>query len=313
MDKIKKIPACGDIFMIPLYLPSYQKWRDPLFDEFIDYKRYRFHRGDPFAFGRIIEPYAKNLYIMVILRYTRSIPESPECIIQSGLLLKPLIAGGMFHRGRWRVVFEHPAYDKWKDSDYDTISFLYGTSVWKGGKDIPITPQQHHELWHSGDIALPAINGPVAVECNIRQILAEQGVELDYEQTVAGRRDEYPRPRDMDKTLKETILPFRWIGENRSYTLTLDANALNLEIFAEAGLSGSGYDWEQIAITYIEENMAELQSKFTFDCEADTFSVRTSVKKVLKEFAIAFHQCCMDPAAFRALLTKSREADSYLS
>lgn len=64
MDKIKKIPACGDIFMIPLYLPSYQKWRDPLFDEFIDYKRYRFHPDDPFAFGRIIEPYAKNLYIM---------------------------------------------------------------------------------------------------------------------------------------------------------------------------------------------------------------------------------------------------------
>ena len=144
MDKIKKIPACGDIFMIPLYLPSYQKWRDPLFDEFIDYKRYRFHRGDPFAFGRIIEPYAKNLYIMEIFRYTGSIPDSPECIIQSGLLLKPLIAGGMFHRGRWRVVFEHPAYDKWKDSDYDTISFLYGTSVFKVGKDITITPQQHN-------------------------------------------------------------------------------------------------------------------------------------------------------------------------
>ncbi|MDE6674186.1 MAG: immunity 51 family protein, partial [Acetatifactor sp.] len=66
-----------------------------------------------------------------------------------------------------------------------------------------------------------------------------------------------------------------------------------------------GYDWERIAVTFIDENLPELRAKFDFDCEADTFSVQSSKKKILREFAIAFHQFCMDKEAFEKLLKQS--------
>lgn len=294
MDKIKKNPSDGDIFAIPLYLPSYHKWRET-YDEFIDYKKYKFNNDDVYAFGRIIESYDnKNAYIMEIFRYAGKIPDCPELIKKSGRMFKPVIAGGMFYRGRWRILFEDSDYDKWQDSDYENISFLYGSDIWKGGKKIHITPQQHKELWESGDIARPVIMGSVQIECDIRSMLAEWGVELNYEQLVEERRAGYPQPRDADKKLKETILPFRWIADNGKYTLTIEAGVFNTESFAKLGMIGNGYDLEQIATAYMEENMPLLKGKLTFDCEADTFSVKASSKKELKEFAVGFHQFCED-------------------
>lgn len=304
MGKIKKIPDEGDIFAIPLYLPSYQKWREP-FDEFIDYIKYKFCNDDQYAFGRIIEFYSKNCYLMEIFRYAGVIPDSPEVIKTSGQMFNPIIAGGMFHRGRWRVIFEDPGYDKRKDSDYDNISFLYGSDIWKGGKKTHITHAQYVELGKTGEIPYPILNGAVRIECDIRRILTEQGIDLHYEQIVEERKDGYPLPRDIDKKLKETILPFCWMSDNGRYSLSIEADALNMEIFAEMGVSGNGYDWEKIARAYIEENMPELKSKFSFDCEADTFSVQASAKKALKEFAAAFHQFCMNEAAFKKMLKES--------
>lgn len=304
MDKIKKKPDDGDIFVIPLYLPAYQKWRET-FDEFIDYKKYKFCEDDLYAFGRIIEPYDhKSVYLMEIFRYVGKIPDSPEAIKGSGQMFKPVLAGGMFEPGRWRVLFESPGYDKWKDSDYGNISFLYLSDIWKGGEKTHITPRQYHELWESGDIPAPAIRGGVGVECEIRRILAEQGMELNYERTVEERKCGFPPPRDIDRKLKEAVLPFRWTSQAGAYTLTLEADALNGECFVESGMPGNGYDWERVASVYIEGNMPELKKKLTFDCEADTFCVRSSAKKVLREFAVAFQQFCMDKTAFKNALKR---------
>lgn len=304
MDKIKKEPNDGDIFAIPLFLPSYQKWRES-FDEFIDYKKYKFHEEDMYAFGRIIELYCKNVYLMEIFRYVGKIPDSPENIPKSERMFKPLIACGMFARGRWRVLFENPGYDKWRDSDYENISFLYLDHIWRGGSSTHISQGQYTELFKAGDISRPTINGPVGIECDIRRVLAEQGIDLHYEQIVEERRAGYPQPRDMDKKLKETIAPFRWMAAGGTYTLTLEADALNRECFEKTGALGNGYDWERIAEAFIDENLPELRAKFAFDCEADTFSVQCSKKKVLREFAIAFHQFCMDKEAFEKLLKLS--------
>lgn len=304
MDKIKKEPNDGDIFAIPLFLPSYQKWRES-FDEFIDYKKYKFHEEDMYAFGRIIELYSKNVYIMEIFRYVGKIPDSSENIPKSERMFKPLIACGMFERGRWRVLFENPGYDKRRDSDYENISFLYLDHIWKGGRSMRISHEQYVELFKKGDISRPAINGPVGIECDIRRALDEQGIDLHYEQIVEERRAEYPQPRDMDKKLKEAIAPFRWMAAGGTYTLTLEADALNRECFEETGALGNGYDWERIAVAFIDENMPELRAKFAFDCEADTFSVQSSAKKVLREFAIVFHQFCMDKEAFEKVIKQT--------
>lgn len=304
MDKVKKEPNNGDIFAIPLFLPSYQKWRES-FDEFIDYKKYKFHEEDMYAFGRIIELYCKNVYIMEIFRHVGKIPDNLENIQKSERMFKPLIACGMFERGRWRVLFENPGYDKWRDSDYENISFLYPSHISKGGKSMSISHEQYVELLKKGDISCPTINGPVGIECDIRRVLAEQGIDLNYEQIVEERRAEYPQPRDTDKKLKEMVAPFRWIVAGGTYTLTLEANAINSDCFAEMGALGNGYDWERIAVAYIEKNMPERREKFTFDCEADTFSVQSSAKKALKEFAIAFHKFCLDKEVFEKVLKQS--------
>lgn len=296
MEKIKKNPGDGDIFAVPLYLPAYQKWREG-FDEFIDYRKYRFREDDLYAFGRIIEPYDhKSVYLMEIFRYVGKLRTAPETIRESGRMFEPVLAGGMFGRGRWRILFENPDYDKWKDSDYGNISFLYPSEIWKGGESTPISSGQYHELFKSGDIPCPAIRGSVGIECEIRRMLEEQGTDLGYERTVEERREEYPHPRDVDRKLKEELRPFKWLSEAGTYTLTFQADVLEMgkgaSVFSR--MPESGYGWERAARAYLEENMPELKKKLVFDCEADTFSVRSCTKKALKEFALAFHRFCME-------------------
>ena len=47
----------------------------------------------------------------------------------------------------------------------------------------------------------------INLEVRIRSGLEAQGIELNYEQIVDERKPEYPKPRDLDKKLKEMIAP----------------------------------------------------------------------------------------------------------
>jgi hypothetical protein len=80
LQKLRNIPfikiVSGDIFMIPLFLPSYQKWRN--LEELMDYRRYQFHQEDVFAFGRYIEWCVGNINLVEIFSYVGQTPKSPE-------------------------------------------------------------------------------------------------------------------------------------------------------------------------------------------------------------------------------------------
>lgn len=292
----------GDIFTIPLFLPSYQKWRH--LDEWIDYKKYQFHKEDIYAFGRLIELMTGNMNLVEIFSYVGKIPESPERIVQSGRLFEPVTMGDAFSRGRWRLLFDDPHYDKWIDSNYGNICFFLsmGAKLWKGGEQFHITCQQSSDLKQSG-VSEMIVYGSVDLEVKIRSLLARQGLELNYEQTVEARRNEYPQPRDVDKKLKETLSPFQWLSEHGKYSLYLDAGLINEDLFAKNNMSGNGYDWEKIASAFIETHMPAFKDKFAFDCEADTFSMQSHTKKTLKEFALAFHTFVKDTDAFGELLS----------
>ncbi|MDE7203892.1 MAG: hypothetical protein K2O91_18825, partial [Lachnospiraceae bacterium] len=279
----------------------YQEWRD--LDEFIDYKKYQFHEDDIYVFGRLIELMSGNMNLVEIFSYVGKIPENPERIIQSGRLFEPVTMVNAFSRGRWRLLFDNPHYDKWTDSDYKNICFFLsmGTTLWKGGEEIHITNQQSRELKQSG-VSEMIVYGSVDLEVEIRSLLARQGLELNYEQTVEARRNEFPQPRDMDKKLKETISPFRWLSERGKYSLYLDAGQLNDDSFAKNNMLGNGYDWEKIASAFVETHMPACKDKFTFACEADTLSMQSITKKLLKEFALAFHTFILDTSAFEELL-----------
>ena len=142
------------------------------------------------------------------------------------------------------------------------------------------------------------------LEVKIRSVLEKQGVELNYEQIVDERKSEFPKPRDVDKKLKEMITPFRWLSEPGRYTLSLDAGLLNCNCFAKNNMLGNGYDWETVASEFIEKHGLHSDKKFSFDCEADTFSMTSSSKKMLKEFSISFHKFVMDTSAFEEFLSQ---------
>lgn len=289
----------GDIFMIPLFLPSNDD------DYTLDYSKYKFHLNDIYAFGRLIEIQAGNVDLIEVFSYTGQIPENPDIIIQSGRLFAPEHIGHPFSKkGRWRTIFSNPHYDMRRDSDYENISFLSPVGhMWKGKETVKITKKQCIELEEAG-IPYWIMHSRTDMEIKIRSALKEQGVELNYERIVNERKSEFPKPRDTDKKLKEMIVPFRWMSEPGRYTLSLDAGLLNGECFARKNMSGNGYDWEKAASLFIEQQGIEPGKKVRFDCEADTFSITSSSKKILKEFAVSFHKLVMDTSAFEDFLSQ---------
>lgn len=292
----KKRIDFGDIFAIPLFLPCSQM------GDYLDYKKYAFRKDDIYAFGRLIDIDMANCNLVEVFGYVGKIPDTPEVIINSGRLFKPVFVVSVFKTGRWPFLFSNPDYDKWIDSDYDNITFLLHSEIWKGGKSIAITQKQHSELSQLAEYQPCIIYRGMGIERKIRSILQEQGWELHYEKIVEERREEYPKPRDIDGKLKAEITPFRWLSESGRYSLSLDAGMLNQETFEQNMLLGNGYDWEKVALLFLEKHMADAKARFTFDCEADTFSMQSSTKKPLKEFALAFHKCVTDAKALDELL-----------
>lgn len=290
----------GDIFMIPLFLPANQM------DEYsLDYSKYKFHLDDIYAFGRLIEIQVGNVDLIEIFSYTGQIPKNSEDIIHSGRMFAPEHIGHPFSKkGRWQVVFSNPHYDMWRDSDYENISFLSPVyHMWKGKEKINITKEKRIELQEAG-VPMWIFHSRIDLEVRIRSVLETRGIELNYEQIVDERKSEYPKPRDMDKNLKEMIAPFRWLSEQGRYTLSLDAGLLNGDCFARNHMSGNGYDWEKVASAFIERQGIDPDNKFRFDCEADTFSLTSPSKKVLKDFSLSFHEFVMDTSAFEKFLSK---------
>lgn len=288
----------GDIFWIPLFLPSHQ-----MDDYELDYSKYKFHLNDIYAFGRLIEIQAGNVDLIEVFSYTGQIPQNPEDIIHSGRMFAPEHIGHPFSRkGRWQVLFNNPDYDMWKDSDYENISFLSPElHMWKGKEKINITKEKRIELKEAG-IPEWIFRTRIDLEVRIRSILEARGIELNYERIIDERKSEYPKPRDLDKKLKEMIAPFRWMSEHGRYTLSLDAGLLNCDCFVRNNMLGNGYDWEKVASEFIEKQGIDSDKKFSFDCEADTFSVISSSKKMLKEFSSSFHKFVMDTSAFEEFL-----------
>ena len=83
----------GDIFMIPLFLPS-----DRIDEYHLDYSKYKFHLDDIYAFGRLIEIQVGNVDLIEVFSYTGQIPQNPERIIHSGRMFAPEHIGHPFSK-----------------------------------------------------------------------------------------------------------------------------------------------------------------------------------------------------------------------
>ena len=64
------------------------------------------------------------------------------------------------------------------------------------------------------------------------------------------------------------------------------------------------YDWDKVESEFIKNQGIHSEKKFSFDCEADTFSMTSPSKKTLKEFSVSFHKFVMDTSAFEEFLSQ---------
>ena len=105
------------------------------------------------------------------------------------------------------------------------------------------------------------------------------------------------------KELNEKIAPFTFMifDENAddvwaSFILYAVGDYLQ-DVFdtrADEGFEGNGYDWNSLALVFMEEKMPSLKSKLNFEPESSMFCVRSSDVKALEKFALGFKALCDD-------------------
>ncbi|MEK5039322.1 immunity 51 family protein [Sporosarcina sp. FSL K6-3457] len=108
---------------------------------------------------------------------------------------------------------------------------------------------------------------------------------------------------------KKKIAPFFWVNyDESSASFCLDVAGYKQEIFdtrSDEGFEGNGYDWNSLAIVFLEEKMPELKDIVNFDSEAGMFCAYSSDKKALEKFAISFKNMCEDEVTSKELFSRA--------
>ena len=73
----------------------------------------------------------------------------------------------------------------------------------------------------------------------------------------------------------------------------------------EEGFVGNGYDWNSLAVVFLEENMPELMEVLSFDSEAGLFSIGSEDVEAVKMFAIEFKALCDDESEMVDLFSRA--------
>lgn len=203
--KFIKEKCAGNIFLIPLYLPAYQPWREN--EDLINYGKYKFRIDDNYAFGRVIDDYRGGGDLIEIFRYVGKIPSTPTIIISSGRLFKPVHIMMAFSKKRYPFIFSDDKYDKYQESDYQNISFLLMTEMWKGGETTEMTQDEKKKLELDG-ISWWIVYTGTQLEERVCIALKNIGIELHYDQIVEQRKEEFPVHKVTAAALKKKLIPF---------------------------------------------------------------------------------------------------------
>lgn len=91
---------------------------------------------------------------------------------------------------------------------------------------------------------------------------------------------------------------FEKLDTDDTYSLTLDAGeGYKSELFLsreDEGFIGNGYDWESLALVYLNECAPHLINAIEFDSEAEMFCVYSSDRGSITEFAEGFTAAVSD-------------------
>lgn len=105
---------------------------------------------------------------------------------------------------------------------------------------------------------------------------------------------------------EQQIQPFCWVEHDDSYSVCLEPDSLQYHIWqqAEQGFEVNGYDWENLAILFLEETHPEWVGIVRFDPEAGSFAAYSSNKETLQNFAITFRQMCEQEAVLAEFISR---------
>ena len=73
----------------------------------------------------------------------------------------------------------------------------------------------------------------------------------------------------------------------------------------EEGFEGYGYDWESLALVFLEEKMPELSDAIDFDPEGSMFCAYSSKVDALSRFALGLKEFCDDIEAMKDLFSRA--------
>ena len=73
----------------------------------------------------------------------------------------------------------------------------------------------------------------------------------------------------------------------------------------EEGFIGNGYDWNSLAIVFLEEKMPELVDILSFDSDEGLFSIGSEEVEAVKRFALGFKAMCDDGTEMTDLISRA--------
>ncbi|RQP26451.1 Imm51 family immunity protein [Piscinibacter terrae] len=91
-------------------------------------------------------------------------------------------------------------------------------------------------------------------------------------------------------------------SEHDDGTISLVFSPPDLQAFKDAGLEGSGHDWEDLLEAVLPRLAPDTLVGTTFDCEADLFAAVNRNPFALQEMASVVESLVEDEAALRSLL-----------
>lgn len=91
---------------------------------------------------------------------------------------------------------------------------------------------------------------------------------------------------------QEDIDPFVWSQEGDQFCLGLDTEHWRREIFLQANLSGTGWDWERLAREYLRHFLPEDAPFIEYACDEWTFFAVSEDREILQKLALGLRDLC---------------------
>lgn len=99
----------------------------------------------------------------------------------------------------------------------------------------------------------------------------------------------------ISEAFKQEIAPFFYVSYEGGNSVCLDVGSYLQEVFdtrADEGFVGNGYDWQSLAIVFLQEKCPDLLENIKFDSESSMFSAYSTDTEALQDFIRRFKRAC---------------------